>query len=63
MSEPAIAADFEEWKKLLAQEEDEITASRSGIVFSTRGCATAEEADAALEAFLMRAFGVSDEHP
>jgi len=31
------------------------------IVFSTRGYATAEEADAALEAFLMKAFGASDE--
>jgi hypothetical protein len=31
------------------------------IVFSTRGYATDEEADAALEAFLMEAFGVSDE--
>jgi len=53
-------SDYADWKRFLAEEKDE-SLSGSNIVFSTRGYATAEDADAALEAFLMQAFGVSDE--
>jgi hypothetical protein len=69
MTEAELAADYEDWKKFLAEiEDDEPLPSMAttglpggGVAFSTRGYATAEEADAALEAFLMRAFGVSNE--
>ena len=55
-----IGDDYESFKRFLAAER-EPRHPRGGIAFSSDDYATAEEADAALEAFLLEAFGVTDE--
>ncbi|MEJ1966661.1 MAG: hypothetical protein WDO56_36015 [Gammaproteobacteria bacterium] len=59
--------DYEDFKKFLAEEDEPLPSMATaglpggGIAFSTRGYATAEEADAAHEAFLRKVWEVPDE--
>ena len=59
--------DYEDFKKFLAEDDEPLPSMATaglpggGIAFSTRGFASAEEADAAHEAFLREVWEVSDE--
>lgn len=61
-------ADYELFKKILAEEDeplprmDSCALPNADAAFDSRDYATEEEADAAMEVFLMKALGVSDDH-
>jgi hypothetical protein len=63
----SVASDYTEFKRLLAEEEEQATratrAKTTGerIAFSNRHCATDEEADDTHEAFLLKVWDLSDE--
>lgn len=63
----ALAADYELFKKILAEEDEALPEMGSrGLLcgeaaFDSRNYATEAQADAAMEAFLIEALGASDE--
>jgi hypothetical protein len=66
-AKPDVDSDYDLFQQILVEDDEPLPSMEStgipggGIAFDSRDYASDEEADAAMEAFLMKALGASDE--